>query len=537
MAVEEREQRALPDVVSPAWMSLDADDRVTGMNRAAEALVGAPRAEVIGTLLWERYPHSRDHDFGPHYARARRTGRPVVFEAWGTTVERWLSVHAVPDGDALDVFMMDVTDRRDARQELEETVRRLELLGSVSELLAHGTEQGLAASELAQLVVPELADWCTVTLVQTGRLRRTLGHAHRNPELDAVLARYAHDQAATMSREAAVAVCLRTGQEVFVPALPPLGDWVGDDDARALLEVLTPASVLVLPLGVGGRTLGAMALVRTDPGAVRSEQERDTAREVARRAGLALENARLHAERAALAEALQRSLLTAPPQLDGLDLAVRYVGAAQEVQVGGDWYDAFRQRDGAAVLVIGDVIGHDSRAAAAMGQVRGVLRGIARATGARPAALLSAVDEALEGLEVATSATSVVARLDPAAEGVGGRRLSWSNAGHPPPVLRLPDGTTTLLEGDDADLLLGIDPTTRRREHQAHLPSGSVLLLCTDGLVERRQTSLDDGLADLRSALAEEGHRAPGELCDVLLARLAPDVPEDDVALLVIRVL
>jgi len=531
----EREPRSLPDVVSPAWMSLDADDCVTGMNRAAEVLVGAPREEVLGSLLWDRYPHSRDHDFGPHYAQARSTGRAVVFEAWGTTVQRWLSVYAVPDGDDLDVYMIDVTDRRQARRELEETVRRLELLGSVSELLAHGTEQGLAVSELAQLVVPELADWCTVTVVQTGRLRRTLGHAHRDPALDDVLARYAAYQAATMSREAAVAVCLRTGREVLVPQLPPLGDWVGDDDARALLEVLAPSSVLVLPLAAGGRTLGAMALVRTEPGVARSEQELDTAREVARRAGLALENARLHAERAALAEALQRSLLTAPPQLEGLDLAVRYVGAAQEVQVGGDWYDAFRQRDGGAVLVIGDVIGHDSRAAAAMGQVRGLLRGIARATGAGPAALLSAVDEALDGLEVVTSATCVVARLETTP--AGGRRLVWSNAGHPPPVLRLPDGTTTLLEGDDADLLLGIDPTARRREQSAELPPGSVLLLCTDGLVERRETSLDVGLADLRAALAEEGHLPPGELCDALLARLVPEVSEDDVALLALRVL
>ncbi|MBC3762758.1 SpoIIE family protein phosphatase [Quadrisphaera oryzae] len=531
----------LPDAVAPSWVRLDPQDRVTGMNRPAEALIGVPREQVLGRSLWDFFPHSRDHDFGPAYAEARRTGSPLAFEAWGTTVQRWLSVHVVPEGDVLHVHLIDVTERRRAQEELVRTVRRLELLGAVSELLAHGSDQGIAVGELAHLVVPELADWCTVTLVQTGRLRRTLGFAHRDPELDPVLERYASYQAATMSREAAIAVCLRTGREVFVPALPPLQDWVGDDDARALLEVLAPASVLVVPLSAAGRTLGAMALVRTDPAAVRTDAELDTAREVARRAGLALDNARLYGEQAELSSALQRSLLTAPPSPPGVELAVRYVSAAVEARIGGDWYDAFRQRDGSTVLVIGDVIGHDSRAAAAMGQVRGLVRGIAHATGHRPARVLTCVDEAVEGLELATSATAVVARLDPrpGCDGVPAdapRRLVWSNAGHPPPLLRRPDGTAVVLEDADTDLLLGIDPATTRRERTTELPLGSTVLLFTDGLVERRGTSLDVGLEELRAALEAEGHLPLEELCDAVLARVLPAEPEDDVALLALRV-
>jgi serine phosphatase RsbU (regulator of sigma subunit) len=542
--VPDQHQHDLPDAVAPSWVRLDSEDRVTGMNRPAEVLFGMPRAQVLGRSLWDFFPYSRDHDFGPAYAEARRTGTPLVFEAWGTTVHRWLSVHVVPEGDALHLHLLDVTERRRAQEELLSTVRRLELLGAVSELLSHGSDQGIAVGELAHLVVPELADWCTVTLVQTGRLRRTLGWAHRDPDLDPVLERYAGYQAATMSREAAIAVCLRTGREVLVPALPPLGDWVGDAGARALLEVLAPASVLVVPLNAGGRTLGAMALVRTDPAAERTETEVETAREVARRAGLALDNARLYGEQAELSGALQRSLLTAPPSPPGVELAVRYVSAAVEARIGGDWYDAFRQRDGSTVLVIGDVIGHDSRAAAAMGQVRGLVRGIAHATGQPPARVLTAVDEAVEGLELATSATAVVARLDPwpGRSDVSGvpadaaRRLVWSNAGHPPPLLRRPDGTAVVLEDGDTDLLLGIDPGTSRRERTTDLPVGSTVLLFTDGLVERRGTSLDTGLEDLRAALEAEGHRPLEELCDAVLARVLPEEPEDDVALLALRV-
>ncbi|PWJ54897.1 PAS domain S-box-containing protein [Quadrisphaera granulorum] len=541
------DQHGLPLAAAPSWVSLDRDDRVVAMNRPAEALFGLRHEEVVGRSLWEIFPYSRDHDFGPRYAEARRTGAPLAFEAWGTTVERWLSVHVVPDGELLHVHLLDVTDRRRAEDALQATVRRLELLGTVSELLTRRSDQGIAVGELARLVVPELADWCTVTLVQTGRLRRTLGWAHRDPELDPVLERYAGYQAATMSREAAIAVCLRTGREVFVPALPPLGDWVGDSEARALLEVLAPASVLVVPLSSGGRTLGAMALVRTTPGVERSPAEVETAREVARRAGLALDNARLYGEQAELSSALQRSLLTAPPNLPGAELAVRYVSAAVEARIGGDWYDAFRQRDGSTALVIGDVIGHDSRAAAAMGQVRGLLRGIAHATGHRPAGVLTAVDEAVEDLELATTATAVVARLEQDGDGdrhghvtaliPAQRRLVWSNAGHPPPLLRHPDGTVVVLEDDETDLLLGIDPATTRREHSTVLAAGSTVLLYTDGLVERRGLSLDAGIERLRATVEAVGHLPLEQLCDTVLDRMLPEEPEDDIAVLTLRVL
>ncbi len=177
------------------------------------------------------------------------------------------------------------------------------------------------------------------------------------------------------------------------------------------------------------------------------------------------------------------------------------------------------------MLVVGDVIGHDSQAAAAMGQVRGLVRGIAHATGAGPAQLLRAVDEAVEGLELATSATAVVARLDAAPAPQQdpqpvARRLVWSNAGHPPPLLRNPDGSVDVLEATDTDLLLGVDTTTARREQAALLAPGSTLLLCTDGLVERRGTSLDEGLDRLRAALAEVGGAPLEAVCDALLVQL-----------------
>ena len=262
-----------------------------------------------------------------------------------------------------------------------------------------------------------------------------------------------------------------------------------------------------------------------------------TVKEVASRAGLALDNARLYAEQRSLAAGLQRSLLTEPPQPDHCEIVTRYVPAAEIASVGGDWFDAFLQADGATMLVIGDVVGHDTEAAAAMGQVRALLRGIAWHSGAGPAEVLSGLDAAMEGLQVGTTATAVVARLEQteSEREQGLCRLRWSNAGHPPPMTVLPDGRVGVLSAPEADLLLGIDPRTARTETQVVLDRGATVLLYTDGLVERRGQNLDEGLARLRSTLSEVAALPLKELCNALLKLMLPEQAEDDVALVAVR--
>jgi serine phosphatase RsbU (regulator of sigma subunit) len=258
---------------------------------------------------------------------------------------------------------------------------------------------------------------------------------------------------------------------------------------------------------------------------------------VALRVGMALDNARLFTQQRQLAEGLQRSLLTAPPEPDHMQVAVRYAPAAEAAQVGGDWYDAFLQLDGATVLVIGDVVGHDTAAAAAMGQLRSLLRGIAAHTGEGPADVLRGVDRAMATLQVDTTASVIVARVEQSADEKerGLTHVRWSNAGHPPPMAINPDGTVVVLAGVEADLLLGIDHAAERIESSISLDRGSTVLLYTDGLVERRGQSLDEGLARLRQTLTEVADLELDALCDAVLARLLPDHPEDDVALVAVR--
>jgi serine phosphatase RsbU (regulator of sigma subunit) len=238
-----------------------------------------------------------------------------------------------------------------------------------------------------------------------------------------------------------------------------------------------------------------------------------------------------------LAETLQLDLLGPPPSAGPWEFAVRYVPASRHAQVGGDWYDAFPTTDGGTVLVIGDVAGHGPPAAAGMAQVRGMLRTAAQVVAGSPAGALTVLDRTLATVGVPTLVTALVAVLHP--HGGAGRDgpaalLCWSNAGHPPPVLRRADGTVQLLDRPPA-MLLGVAAGGRREDHELFLHPGDTLLLYTDGLVERRTAPIDDGLAWLVETVRASGGRPLDDLCDGVLRSIGGRV-DDDVALLAVRV-
>jgi phosphoserine phosphatase RsbU/P len=214
---------------------------------------------------------------------------------------------------------------------------------------------------------------------------------------------------------------------------------------------------------------------------------------------------------------------------------VRYHPTSRHAQIGGDWYDAFAVPDGATMLIIGDVTGHDAPAAATMAQTRGMLRGIAQTVPGSPAAVLSALDRALAHLHFDTLVTVAVGTvsLRPAARG-GSLTLRWSNAGHPPPILVCADGTTKLLERRP-EPLLGVHSAPHRSDHELPLEPGDTLLLYTDGLIERRTMPLDEGTEWLLRLLQEVGRKPLDQLCDTLLREIG-DAVDDDVALLAVRV-
>jgi serine phosphatase RsbU (regulator of sigma subunit) len=226
-------------------------------------------------------------------------------------------------------------------------------------------------------------------------------------------------------------------------------------------------------------------------------------------------------------------MLTAPPDPGWGEIVVRYDPAVQAAEVGGDWYDAFVQPDGATMLVIGDVVGHDTEAAAAMGQLRGLLRGIAYRAGAGPVDVLAGLDAAMQGLGVRAMATAAIVRLEPT--GAGSMRVRWSNAGHPPPLVLHRDGRVQRLVGERAELMLGVDATARRSERVTVVGPGETVLLYTDGLVEGRDLSVDEGIDRLTAAVTSLAGRPLAELCDGVVESVRPAELQDDVALVAVR--
>jgi len=469
----------------------------------------------------------------------------------GAFVAVWDRPHPFNDDDvevlealaaqiALSVSRLQAAAERDAAvAEMAAANARLQLLAETGRVLSGTLDITEQLGQLAELVVPGLGEWCWVVVADDQGRFRQLASAHSDPARSAELADYVRAMVAGMTEHAAARVVTRSGRHLVVEEMGAdhVGRALPDPDTQAKLAGLAPRSGIVVPLVARGQTVGALGLFAGAERGRHTDAELDTALEVGRRAGVALEHAKLFGQQRQLAETLQRSMLTAPPAPDHCEIAVRYVPAAAGAEIGGDWYDAFVQPGGATVLVIGDVVGHDSGAAAAMGQLRGLLRGIAHHTGGTPAEVLTGLDRASCGLDLDTMATALVARLeqDGPELAVARTRLRWSSAGHPPPVLIGADGAVTLLDGDDPDILLGVDPDWSRADRVATLEQGGTLLLYTDGLVERRDRDLDAGLSELVRVLGGLTHLPLQELCDRLLGAMYLPDTEDDVALLAVR--
>ncbi len=289
-------------------------------------------------------------------------------------------------------------------------------------------------------------------------------------------------------------------------------------------------SFLFVPLVVGRRANGLLVMSWDELHPV-SLDERRFVEALAGQTAQALDRAAHFETEQTIAVTLQRSVLPASlPRIEGAQLAARYLPGTAELDVGGDWFDAIPLADGRLGLVVGDVVGKGVEAAAAMAQLRNGLRAFALDR-LKPASALARLNRlAGESLET-TFATLVYAVIDPQ------RRICrLASAGHPPPIVAFADGRVELLEGGRG-LPLGVAPDTRYRQTTVELPAGSVLLLYSDGLVERRGHSIDEGLDRVRDAVAD-GPRHPEQLVEHVIERLVGSTERgDDIALLAFRLL
>ena len=529
--------------MNAAFFALDREWRFGYVNGEAERVLGRPRGDLLGGCIWELFPAAVGSDFEVHYRGAVATGQERVFEAYyPAPLDAWYEVRAWPAPDGLSVYFLDVTERRAAEERARASAARLALIaetGAVTgETLGSGAGEDTALQQLAEAVVPVLGDWVIVSLAGADGRMRDVGSWHRDPALRATVGRYAGLRLPAMQPDAPILRALASGRTLTVGDVgATVGRTLPLGEVSDVFWALDPRTAVTLPMVARGRTLGALSLYRSAGRPAADEDDVAAAQEVAARVALALDNARLYEQQRRLAEGLQRSLLSAPPAPDAAEIVVRYRPAVEVAQVGGDWYDAFVQPSGTTMLVIGDVVGHDTEAAAAMGQLRGLLRGIAYRDGVGPAQVLSDLDAAVRGLGMHTMATAAVARVEqtPEQRDAGLTTLRWSNAGHPPPLVLHTDGRVEELAAERPDLMLGVDPAAPRTESVLTVRRGATLLLYTDGLVEGRDLPLDEGIGRLRDALAELGDQPLDRLCDAVIERLRPERLQDDIALVAIR--
>jgi putative methionine-R-sulfoxide reductase with GAF domain len=299
------------------------------------------------------------------------------------------------------------------------------------------------------------------------------------------------------------------------------------DDTNVLYPILRDhgiCSLLGVPLLIGGTIIGVLHVGTLAPRQF-TDDDVSLLRIVADRVAFATQSRRAEVERTA-ATVLQRTLLPGPlPVVPGLELAARYV-PAEDGRVGGDWYDVFTLPSGWLCIAIGDVVGRGLGAADVMGRLRSALRAYAF-LGGDPAEVLAKLDQQMQHFEPEMMATVLLARFEPSLA-----RLHLSSAGHPPPVLAIPDRAAVLLDVP-SDHPVGVPGGLQRRATTINLPPGAMLCFYTDGLVERRDSSLDTGLGRLCASVVA----GPVEsVCTEIMARLVgDDIPGDDVALLAVR--
>ncbi|ANB04729.1 phosphatase [Streptomyces ambofaciens] len=450
----------------------------------AEALLGADEDTA---LVLERLSE-QEHLVDFHREELQQTNQGVV------------ALHAELDAAGRAQREAFAAERK-ARTEAENARRRLTFLANASAVLTASLDHHEIVRRLPELLVPEYAASVDVWLFEQEGERP--GPAH----------------------PAAAVVAARTGRPQYAAAAP--GGLPGvEDQPPSALEPERP--LLCIPLPTRQAPLGVVTL--SPPGERWDPDDAVMLIELTRRASIAIDHAQRYQHNRDIAETLQRALLTELPAPPGLALAARYLPATHGLNIGGDWYDAFRQPDGGTIAVVGDVTGHGLRAAVMMSQLRTALRAYA-VDGGSPGRLLTRLHTFLHHLQPDLFATAVIARFHP-----DDPTMTWAAAGHPPPVLRTPDGRVQTLDAKPG-AMLGIPLRQEITDHTVPLPPGSTLALYTDGLVERRALGIDPGIARLAEALGGFGSAQleadlEGSADGILRPLLSDSQRDDDVCLL-----
>ncbi|MGC9539455.1 SpoIIE family protein phosphatase [Streptomyces sp. UG1] len=505
--------------------SLDLHGRISFANPAAAELIGVPVSRLLGNQLWAAVPWLNDPVYEDRYRAALLSQQTTSFVALRPPGD-WLSFRMYPSTTGLTVRISRaravaemgrrVPQPGDAPARLVTISQVLSLAGALTEAAGVQDVVQLVADE----IVPAVGSQALVVLgSRSGRLH-VLGHrGFPDPH--------------SVERFDGLPLAERTpGGQVLSTGVPA---FFG---SRQELERLYPArdaasdsfaAWAYLPLIASGRPVGTCVLAYTEPHPFPAD-ERAVLTSLGGLIAQALERAQLYDAKHQLAHGLQAALLPHTlPTLTGIEAAARYLPATQGMEIGGDFYDLVPTDHGLAAAVIGDVQGHNVTAAGLMGQIRTAVRAYTT-VGQAPQEVMRSTNRLLIDLGSDLFASCVYLSLDPE----HGRAV-MARAGHPPPLLRRPDGRVRVLDLAGGPLL-GIDGTPAYPTAQVDLTPGCVLVLYTDGLIESPGVDIEDALAELGRLLEDAGERPLDELADLLVRHGGAGRERvDDVALLLLR--
>ncbi|MBY8341102.1 SpoIIE family protein phosphatase [Streptomyces spinosirectus] len=543
---------ALEAIKAGAYV-VDDEGCIIAVNSSAEQLLARPAEQLLGQDahdLLHRGPHGRPLPRTQctmrqafHAGRTAQADEAYFARADGSLLRiSWLLTPYDSGDDSGTLVVFHAAERAQVTGPQPEPVTstlneldRLALLAETTTQLTSTLDVDEALHRLVGLLVPRLADWVVVDLITDldEVWRAVVVHAedgvlvHRD-DLQGPMPPVPQTSQMPLSRALRGVSATLTGPQTYEGA-PDSGIAV---EQRNLFDVTRMHSAAIAPIRSTREVLGALTAGRSENPVAFHPADLPLFEDIARRAGLALDNAQLYQRQRKVAETMQNHLLPQMPGVPGLQMTARYLPAPHASQVGGDWYDAFPLSDGSTALAIGDVVGHDLEAAAGMAQVRNMLRAYAWAQEEPTGRIVERLDEAVQHVTDVDMATMIFARIE--ATGDGHWQLTWTNAGHPPPLLISRDGVTRYLT-DGHGLLLGTGAGRERGGATASLAPGSTLVLYTDGLIEDPGLTLDVGLDRLRRHAAALVHRPLTAFTDQLLNRVRPARNDDDVALLALR--
>jgi PAS domain S-box-containing protein len=514
-----------------------------GVEDPGELTAAAPGTIMGRFVVLDEQGHELDLERMPgRRLFAGESAQPLLVRniVRATGEERWLIVRSSPIADPDTGGVLYAVNVFENITEVKRVERAESFMAEASRVLASSMDYTQTLRRVARLSVPQIAAWCAVDLLdEQGRIERVAVH-HADPEKIALAERLHRIYQPSPEEPTGVPEVIRSGRALVVTDIDPdaLASYARDEEHLELLRALDATAVIIVPMGGATRTIGAITLVSSGGGRRLTDADLGVLERLGRRAGTAVENARLYTERTRIAHTLQRALLPESlPEIDGVELQALYSPTGELNEVGGDFYDVFRYDADRWILVIGDVCGKGPRAAGVTALARHTLRAGA-ISGQSLTDMLGTLHQALRrqppGADLCTVCLVLMA---PRPE--GGMRLTIALAGHHPPLLIDRDGQAR--PAGRPGTLLGVLDPIEITESEAVLQAGQTLLLYTDGVseagrsvgplgeegvVELCRRSPELGLAGLLEHLERAAlERAEGKLRDDIALLAARTVP------------